>query len=280
MKNILIVIILFFPLFAAESDEQWYVLEKEVKFDPWGAEFIDSLQQVFGVSEYNDLYSTDVILPKRDKCVYTLSWGGINAGFAIVENDRRGDTLKISAKAVSNKFVSAFFRVRDYVYTTADANGFYPYFFEEKIEEKDYKRRRWTLYNYPNNKVHKFDGKKQKEDKEILGDYTNNYMTLLYSLRNGPLIVGDTVSYPCFVHDKNYMIKNIVLKKETIKVKGKKYKTIKVQPVMVGDGHGFNSKDKMYLWFTDDDRRLMVMAKAKARLGSVRAKLNYIEVEK
>ncbi len=279
MRIVLLMLFLVLSISANGNDEKWYELEKEVKFNPWGRDFIDSLRTSYGIKPYRDLHKVKVSLPKRDKCVYKLSWGAFNAGYGIIENNREKDTLKISGKAVTNKFVSAFFRVRDYVYTTADPEGLYPFFFEQWVEEKSYKRRRWTLYDYPEKTAHKYDGKKLKEPKEINGNYTNNYMTLLYALRNGPLVVGDTVSYPCFVHEKNYQIKNIVLKKETIKVGGKKYKTIKVQPVLVGEGHGFNSKDEMFLWFTDDNRRLMVLAKAKARLGNIRAKLDYVEVE-
>ena len=269
-----VLLIMVYPSFAEKS---WRELEREVVFHPWSAPKIDELRTEFSVAPQGiDQKSIPVTLPKYEKAVYKLGWGAFNAGYAILEIDRRRDTLKLAGKAVTNKFITPVYRVRDYVYSLGSSDDLYPYFFEQWIEEKEYHQRRWTLYDFKRDTVFRYTGKELKRT-SVKGD-VHNYMTLLYALRNMPLGVGDDIVLPCYVHDKYYDIHFHVLKKEDMRTLGGKRSCYKIQPILVGEGeHGFNKKDKMYLWITDDSERVLVKVKAKERLGHVYATLYYYE---
>lgn len=258
-----------------EKEERWEELEEEVKFNPWPSEYIDTLRGWYGIApQHNQQPKQRCKLPAYEKMVYRLNWGALNAGYGILENDRSGDTLKLSGKAVTNKFVSAFYRVRDYVYSVGSSDGLYPYFFEQSIEEKEYKQRRWTLYDFKRGKIHRHNGKKIKEIK--VDGYVHNYVSLLYAIRMAPLKVGEEFHIPTFVHDKVWPIRFKVLELDEISTMGGKKLCFKVQPILVGDGeHGFNKRDKMYLWIVADRSRIVAKIKAKTRFGIINAELSY-----
>ena len=276
MKRVLTLLLLSLIVVSTSAkEESWRELEREVVFHPWGGAKIDTIRGWYGVASQDGQQELQKCrLPLYEKMVYKLGWGAFNAGYAILENDRSGDTLKLIGKAVTNKFISPVFRVRDYVYSLGSSEGLYPYFFEQWIEEKDYHQRRWTLYDFPRKTIHRYNGKKTKKDS--VPTFAHNYLSLLYALRGVNFEVGKDFTMPCYVHDKFWDIRFKVLKKENIRTLGGKRLCYKIQPILVGEGeHGFNKKDRMYMWITADPQRIAVKFKAKARLGYINATLYY-----
>ena len=64
----------------------------------------------------------------------------------------------------------------------------------------------------------------------------------------------------------------IIHKRETIKTDLGTFKTVKVEPVLDGDGI-FNSSGRIFIWFTDDEKRLPVLMQCEIKLGSIKAEL-------
>lgn len=277
MRYFALLLLLPMILFCKDiEDEQWFQLEKEVHSTPFTPQMIDSIRESYNVKEVVKGRYIPTNLPKDCKAVYNINWGAANAGFAIIEDHRDDTYFYISGKMITNRFISAFYKVRDFVYTVGDASGLYPNFFEQHISEKDYRKERWTLYDHTNSKLYKMNGNNLEEDSLV--PFSNNYMSILYNLRNSEMRVGDTLHFPTFVHGKNYDIAVAVLKKEKIKVPAGEFKTVKVRPILVGEGHGFNSKDKMFLWFSDDDKRIFIKGKVKIKLGNIYANLDHLEL--
>lgn len=274
---VLLILLLGAITFAEKGDdERWEKAEKKVKGNYFPEAFKDSLRTFYNVGANRGLKSLpDHTLPfTREKCVYNGGWGFVKAGWAIIEAEVKKDNGIYIArgKAVTNNFTSAFFKARDFVYTTVDLKGFYPYFFEQHIRENRYKTNTWVIYDHEKGKV--FSNRKKKKRIEYdISPFTHNYMSLLYFLRTIDFAPGDTFSINCFVHGKDYPVFFKVLGKEKIKVDAGTFKCIKVQPRLVGEGRGFTKKDKMYLWFTDDEYRMMVKGKSKIALGWITAEL-------
>lgn len=265
---------------AAEMEE-WKQLEREVSFKTFSIDRIDSLKKAHGVLKDIETESVSCKLPGYDKAVYHLKWGIINVGYGILENQRDSNGfLHNYGKAMTSGLVAHFLKVRDLIWSYGNANSLHPYFFQESmyengLEDKPYIREKWTLYNNETEECLRWDGKKLEQKKAAA--FTNNYLSLLYNLRNSEFAVGDTLSYPCFVHGKNYDIKTAVLKREKITVTAGTFDCFKLQPILVGEGHGFNKNDEMYLWVEASSPHLLVYAKADARLGKIRARLIHYE---
>ncbi len=284
MKRIILSMAIFPLLLSAaqkqpKEDQPWYELIKEIKYKPTTEKQIDSLRQLHSVQKLVKTKSVPTKLPQKTMGVYSLDWGNFNAGYAVIEDWRDQDHFYVGAKAATNKFISSLrggkYKVRDWVLSVGDATGFYPHFFEQHIVEGTYTKDRWNVYDHKNKKVYGVDGDEAKS--ETLKPYSDNYLSILFNLRNSKMKIGDTLYFPTFVHEKNWDIRCVVLGREVVTVPAGTFNTIKVQPILVGNGQGFNSKDKMYLWFTDDSRRVLVKGQSKARIGHIYAKLYHLE---
>ena len=92
----------------------------------------------------------------------------------------------------------------------------------------------------------------------------------LYYIRNNTLQKGTDITRPITDGKKNVIGKAKVIKRQTVTIRGKKYKTYLVEPDLKDVRGVFekSKKSKTKLWFTDDDRRLLVKVKSKVVVGS------------
>lgn len=264
------------------NEMRWEKAEKMVGTSVFTVEFKDSIRQVFNVTDGRRLRNAaNKRLPfKREKLVYNGGWGFIKAGFGIFDMnfDEKQDLIFVEGKAVTNNFVSAFFKVRDYSQTIIDGQGLYPLFFEQHVRENRYRKDTWIMYHHPQGKLYT-NRRGNKREYEV-SPFTHDYLSLLYYLRTRDFAPGDTFSINCFVHGKDHPIFFRVWGLEEIKVDAGTFRCIKVQPRLVGESkRGFTRRDKMYLWLTDDPYHMMVKGKSKIAIGSISAELIHYERE-
>jgi hypothetical protein len=100
----------------------------------------------------------------------------------------------------------------------------------------------------------------------------HSIMSAFYYVRTMPLTVGDTTRFSAVSGKKRYELKVLVHGRESLKTAIGKVNTVKVEPVLDGDGI-FNSKGRIFIWLTDDDRRIPVLMECEIALGSIKAKL-------
>jgi hypothetical protein len=214
---------------------------------------------------------------RREKAVYEGGWGFVNAGWGILEGsvDKEKKRLFFDGKAFTNNFTSAFFEVRDFARSEVDLNGLYPYFFEQHIRENRYKRSSFSLFDHRQGKV--YNNRKSSQFEFSVSAFTHDYLSLLYYLRTRPFAPGDTFSINCFVHGKDHPIFFRVHDREEVEVKSGSYTCVKVEPRLVGEGRNFTQRDKMYLWFTDDEYHVLVKARSKVAMGWINAELVFYE---
>jgi hypothetical protein len=92
------------------------------------------------------------------------------------------------------------------------------------------------------------------------------------SLRLHSLKPGDRIDLPVFTGSKDYTLRAQVLGRERVDTPAGPFSTVKVQVNTAFDGK-FESKRDMLLWFTDDDRHVLVRASAEFAVGSMVAQL-------
>ncbi len=210
---------------------------------------------------------------RHEQLVYDAGWAFIRGGYAVVDVDKDSATnrLTITAKAVSNNLATAFFRVRDLVRTDCDLEGFYPYFFEQHLREKgmtdrqEYIADTWTMYDHVKQKA--YTNSKHDSLVTAITPCTQNYISMLFYVRTILCQPGDTFSVHCFVHGKDYPIHFDCMARESVTVDAGKFDCVKIQPKMVGNGHGFTSKDKIYIWLTNDEYRVPIKLQAQEPAG-------------
>ena len=60
--------------------------------------------------------------------------------------------------------------------------------------------------------------------------------------------------------------------KETIKVSGNKYRSLKFHPV-IQEGRIFEKEEDLNVWVTDDENKIPLLAQAKVMIGSIKMEL-------
>lgn len=156
--------------------------------------FIDSVKGAFNVVFPVSPLRTvgEQSFARGEILVYDISWGPFKAGYVILtaEPDDATRTIRLNGKALSRGFVSTFYRMRDNVVSTVDAEGLYPLFFEQHLREgKHFKADTWILFD------HRRDSVYVKEDKlkaMSASKFTNDYLSIFYYLRSLTFGPGDT----------------------------------------------------------------------------------------
>lgn len=263
-----------------DREKPWREGSGEVKVWTYPQSFRDSLRAANDIGPNIGLRTyQEYPFGKREKLVFDGGWGFITAGFAIMEAKPSTEypaLMSIGAKGFTNRFVSAFKKVRDYVHAWVDMRGFYPIFFEQHIHEEDYRDRRWTMYDHEKGRVFT---QKTKDTCKTASPFTHNWLSLLYYIRTLEYEPGDSFTVMCFVHEKDYPLHFKVLKREEIEVDAGTFTCLKLEPKLVGEGRGFTKRDEMYIWVTDDQYHMPVLVRAKAKLGHLWAQLIHYERE-
>jgi hypothetical protein len=208
-----------------------------------------------------------------ERLEFSVKYGKLPAGNAVIEVP---DIEKIDGhscyKAVStansNDIVSVFYRVRDSVVTFMDAPGVFPRRFWKRLREGGYHVDRTTVFDQ---KLHvAITGK----DTVPTYAFVQDPLSSLYYLRTQEMVPGQDISIDNHTDKKNYPLKILVLRKETVKVPAGKFSCVVIEPVMRAEGI-FKARGKIWIWLTDDQYKMPVLMKTEVFfLGSVTAQLN------
>lgn len=265
---------------SAPSDSQeeisWQEASSEVDGFPYSERFVDSVRNVHSV--FLRPQPLRMVTPKSvcepETLVYSVGWGPFNAGYVVLTAvpDKENGTIKLGAKALSNNFISVFYRMRDYIITTVDAQGLYPCFFEEHLREgKKYKANSYALFDHVDGKV-LVQGRTFKS--VDAPSFVQNYISVLYYLRKAVVFApGDTFTEQLFVHGKVHPIFTKVKKSDSVAVDAGTFPCVLLEPKLAGEGRAFNKRDKLEVWLSDDSRQMPIHIKSKIKFGSINARL-------
>jgi hypothetical protein len=96
--------------------------------------------------------------------------------------------------------------------------------------------------------------------------------SFLFFARTQPLEPGQTYSYDRYYKPQSNPVTLAVLRRETVNVPAGSFATVVVRPVFKSNGI-FGQNGRAEVWFTDDDRRLMVRMETHVAFGSITLQL-------
>lgn len=206
----------------------------------------------------------------NEKFLYDIYWLGIYAGRAVLETSLEKDTLRISSKTNSASFISTFYTVEDYAESLIkDGRAIY---FRIKQREGRYRSNKETIFDIDKRKIIYFDYLKSKKKEHDLNCVIWDVISGFFYLRTQPLIVGKIVYINVFDSNKFLKAEVIVLRKEKIKVKGVEVSTVVIKPDLKSEGL-FHRKGDIFIWLTDDEKRVPVKIETKVPIGKIVAEL-------
>ncbi len=88
-------------------------------------------------------------------------------------------------------------------------------------------------------------------------------------------MVGRPVHVTIFDDEKVWNVEVQVLRKERVQTWAGTFNTIVIRPVMKSSGI-FRRHGDIYIWLTDDARRMPVMLESKVKIGSIKAVLQKV----
>jgi hypothetical protein len=220
---------------------------------------------------------------KGERLEYELSWGFITAGYATIEVKPRNDgKSEIFTYATANKTVNKFYPVHDTVYTLVRNKGLMTDVFRKSLHEGTFHNKSLIRFNREGKKAVLSDTvfkdpvkhyvKRSADTSVTIEGLEHSIMSAFYLVRTLPLKEGTTSRFSAVSGKKRYELKVITHKREKIKTDLGEFNTVKVEPVLDGDGI-FNSSGRIFIWFTDDEKRIPVLMQCEIKLGSIKAEL-------
>lgn len=173
----------------------------------------------------------------------------------------------VVSTAQSGEYLDSFFYVRDRVECYVDTETYATWKAEKHLVEGDY-RRDEVIYFDPEERI-------SVRGTNTLRALPNamDALTGFYYVRTLDLNVGEnlTVNFCDGKINKELTVK--VLKKETVEVPAGTFDTIKIEPIMDETEGIFKAEGRIWIWVTDDAKKMPVMLKSKIVIGDFVAEL-------
>ena len=213
-------------------------------------------------------------LDTPERLEYDLSWMAIKAGHTVLElKEKSKDNLMAMANTKSSKWLSVFYKVDDYIEVLMEkGSDFTPLTYYLNLREGRHRKERKVTYDKVAEKVILNNITKQEIKEFDFRGELHNPLSALYRIRSIEVKEGEPAHVSVFDNGKSYVLEVKVLRKETIRVPAGTFDTVVIKPALKSDGI-FSRKGDVYIWLTDDDRKIPVMMKSKIAIGSVAAVL-------
>ncbi len=207
-----------------------------------------------------------------ERLVFSIDYGLINGGEGVLAVvgmvEFEGEQCyHIESTALSNRFFSSFYKVRDKVTSYVDADSLFSRYFNKRLREGDYKK----------DEEVRFDHVRRKALYSLNREYDIIYgvqdvLSAFYYVRTLDLEVGRDVFLAAHSSKKTYEMRVIVHRRETVQTDLGTFDCFVVQPIMVGEGL-FKQEGDLVIYITADERRIPVLMKTKLPVGSISARL-------
>jgi hypothetical protein len=204
-----------------------------------------------------------------EKLVFSVSWSDIvKAGTATLSipgvkvfNGRK--VYHIISTAASGAHVSTFFYTRDRIDTYLDVQDYTIWKSEKHLVEGTYKKDEVVYFNPPKRTATRgvTTMRVLPNPRDALGGF--------YYVRSLELPVGReiTVNYADGKVSKPIVVK--VLRKERVEVPAGTFDTIVIEPVLKETEGIFKQEGRIWIWVTDDEKKMPVVLKSKIAIGEI-----------
>lgn len=206
---------------------------------------------------------------------YDIYYGPIVAGSATIAapsyeyyNNRK--CLKVEFTMRSAKFFDFFFKVRDYYSSLIDAEGLFPWKFEQHIREGGYKKDSFAWFDQANHTAKTSDGGPYG-----IRPYTQDIVSTFFFARTldyDTLRIGQSIHFSNFYENKVYPLDVKFLGLEDVDTKAGRFHCQIIEPIIVKGGL-FRNTGRIVIWITNDSLKIPVKVQTEVTIGSVVAEL-------
>ncbi len=202
---------------------------------------------------------------------FDIKWGFVLAGHSVLEqiDASEGSPARVESSTISADWITTFYPVRDYVRAELDdPENFYPLLYRIQTVEGSHKKDREVRFSRAEGKAVYIDHLKGTRKKYKIPEQVHDPLSAFFRIKEMPLDVGKSVYINIFDSKKLWRVEVKVLRKERITVPAGTFDTVKIQPLMKSEGI-FDAKGNIFIWLSDDERRIPVKVRSKITIGSM-----------
>ncbi|OGU56894.1 MAG: hypothetical protein A2X64_02575 [Ignavibacteria bacterium GWF2_33_9] len=185
----------------------------------------------------------------------------------VIKSGRKSYVVKFEVKSLES--LDFLYKVRDAFISIIDIGGIFSWEFRQKVREGNYKRDSRAEFDQVNHKAY------VKKNIYDIPEYVHDIISAFYYVRTLELNKfknGHVLYLKNFFKDTTYTLGVKVHGKQTCEVEAGKFNCILIEP-LVNQGGLFQSDGSIYIWLTDDDRKMPVKVATKIPIGFVEARL-------
>jgi len=217
--------------------------------------------------------------PNGHNYVFGGEWRLFNAGTATLHLENNGQEARIVMTADATGAVALLYHVHDRMESVIDPKTFCSHSIKKHTEEGfrrvdtnlviDYQRKKaiFDEKNLKNNST--------KHAENDVPECVTDVISAIFYVGTVPAQPGGQFSFPLNDGSKTVDVLAHVEAREEIKVPAGTYKTIRIQPEVLGGP--LKGKGKVWVWYSDDANHLPVQMRAKMFWGTLTFKLQRIE---
>ncbi len=215
--------------------------------------------------------------PLPERLEFELTYTGITAGHAVMEVKQTGTDIHIISTARSADWLRFFFpvddRIESFLTSGLPQQQFgSPRLYQERKHEGRTVTNREAHFNLPGLEVTTINHLNKEEKKQAITKQTYDTLSCFYYFRTIPLQIGASYFIDIYDCSRLWNTEVKVLRREELDTPLGRFKTIVIQPLLKSEGIFARTGD-MFIWLTDDDRRIPVQMKSKVVVGSITASL-------
>jgi hypothetical protein len=242
-----------------------------------GQYYIHAVSATLAALAFFCLSNRATAFPVPERLEFELSYSGITAGRAVQEVKQVDNEIRIISTAKSADWLRFFFPVDDRIESylisgSPPLNIGSPRLYQERKNEGKTITNREIRFDRQKLEATSIDHRNKSEKKQAITKRTHDTLSCFFYIRTIPLQVG--TSYFIDIYDCNriWNTEVKVLRREELVTPLGKFKTIVIHPLLKSEGIFARTAD-MFIWLTDDDRRIPVQMKSKVVVGSITATL-------
>ena len=204
---------------------------------------------------------------------FDINYGFVTAGEAVLEISDTAISgrkcLRVNFSLDSKPFFSVFYKVEDRYHTVIDADGIFPWHFEQHIREGGFRRDFTADFDQ---RLHLAT---TSEGQHKIPSYVQDLLSAFYFARTidyTDFKPGQRIHLQNFYKDSTYELAVKFRGRQTIEVEAGTFNCVVIEP-LAKEGGLFKGDGKVYVWITDDDRKMPVRVSSKIPIGSVESEL-------
>lgn len=212
---------------------------------------------------------------------FRIHYGFITAGYAsleikpeLVEKNGR-QCMHVVGNGWSTPTFDHVFKIRDKYETYIDEASLQSVHFKCKIEEGSFSHYHEAKFDREHNKVTHIQPKKDDADFDVpegIQDVLSAFFYARASNDHTQLTEGQSISLRNFHSRKMYGLSATLMKREKLKVGGRKYNALKFS-LNVDDAGMVTDGSKIHFWMSDDKNKIPLRIKADLMVGSLKIDL-------